>query len=182
MLEAVPVVAVSAVRTGCGKSQVARWLARRACARGLRVAVIRHPMPYGDLRARPCSASRLRPISMPPRARSKSEEYEPHLAAGTVVFAGVITRDPGACCRRGRPDRVGRRQQRLSVRAAGLACGAGRSAARGRRGDHHPGTAVLGMADVVLIARRTAAAPALDARARERRALNPCARAARARR
>ena len=36
-------------RTGCGKSQVARWIVRRASARGLRVAAIRHPMPYGDL-------------------------------------------------------------------------------------------------------------------------------------
>ena len=44
-----PVVAVSAVRTGCGKSQVARWAAREIAAAGLRVAVIRHPMPYGDL-------------------------------------------------------------------------------------------------------------------------------------
>ena len=49
-----PVIAVSAVRTGCGKSQVARWLASRLRARGLRVAALRHPMPYPNrtLRAR----------------------------------------------------------------------------------------------------------------------------------
>lgn len=46
-----PVVAVSAVRTGCGKSQTARHLARWLQARGRRVAVVRHPMPYGDLAA-----------------------------------------------------------------------------------------------------------------------------------
>jgi predicted GTPase len=50
MLKAsVPVIAVSAVRTGCGKSQVARYLSRRLRAAGLKVAVLRHPMPYGDL-------------------------------------------------------------------------------------------------------------------------------------
>jgi carbamate kinase len=46
---AVPVVAVSAVRTGCGKSPIARWLAARLRAAGRRVAVVRHPMPYSDL-------------------------------------------------------------------------------------------------------------------------------------
>jgi hypothetical protein len=45
----VPVIAVSAVRTGCGKSQTARYLSGLLKARGLRVAVIRHPMPYGEL-------------------------------------------------------------------------------------------------------------------------------------
>ena len=45
----VPVIAISAVRTGCGKSQTARWLSKLLRDRGLRVAVIRHPMPYGDL-------------------------------------------------------------------------------------------------------------------------------------
>ncbi|MGD8207580.1 MAG: GTPase, partial [Thiohalocapsa sp.] len=45
----VPVIAVCAVRTGCGKSQTTRWLSRRLRERGLRCAVLRHPMPYGDL-------------------------------------------------------------------------------------------------------------------------------------
>jgi predicted GTPase len=44
-----PVIAVTAVRTGCGKSPVTRWLSRRLKGCGLRVAVLRHPMPYGDL-------------------------------------------------------------------------------------------------------------------------------------
>ena len=47
----VPVIAVSAVRTGCGKSQTVRYLSQRLRERGLRAAVIRHPMPYGDLEA-----------------------------------------------------------------------------------------------------------------------------------
>ncbi len=44
-----PVIAISAIRTGCGKSQAARWLGRWLRERGFRVAVLRHPMPYGDL-------------------------------------------------------------------------------------------------------------------------------------
>jgi len=44
-----PVIAITAVRTGCGKSAIARWLSHRLRQRGLRVAVMRHPMPYGDL-------------------------------------------------------------------------------------------------------------------------------------
>jgi predicted GTPase len=49
LTSSLPVVAVTAVRTGCGKSAIARWISRRLRAKGLRVAVIRHPMPYGDL-------------------------------------------------------------------------------------------------------------------------------------
>ena len=50
MLESsLPVIAITAVRTGCGKSAIARWLSRRLRERGRRVAVLRHPMPYGDL-------------------------------------------------------------------------------------------------------------------------------------
>ena len=44
-----PVIAITAVRTGCGKSAIARWLSAQLRSRGFRVAVLRHPMPYGDL-------------------------------------------------------------------------------------------------------------------------------------
>jgi predicted GTPase len=87
---AVPVVAVSAVRTGCGKSPIARWLGRRLRGRGYRVAVLRHPMPYSDLERqrvqRFASAADLEAAGCTVEER---EEYEPHLAAGNVVFAGV---------------------------------------------------------------------------------------------
>jgi predicted GTPase len=86
----VPVIAVSAVRTGCGKSQTARYLSGLLKARGLRVAVIRHPMPYGDLRAQ--AVQRFACARRPRRRRctvEEREEYEPHLACGNVVFAGV---------------------------------------------------------------------------------------------
>ena len=85
-----PVIAVTAVRTGCGKSAIARWLSRRLRQRGLRVAVLRHPMPYGDLAAE--EVQRFGSLSDLELARctiEEREEYEPHIAAGGTVFAGV---------------------------------------------------------------------------------------------
>jgi predicted GTPase len=87
---AVPVVAVSAVRTGCGKSPIARWLARRLREAGHRVAVIRHPMPYGSLeRQRVQRFATQADLESADCTLEEREEYEPHLAAGNVVFAGV---------------------------------------------------------------------------------------------
>jgi predicted GTPase len=86
----VPVVAVSAVRTGCGKSPIARWLARRLCTGGRRVAVLRHPMPYGDLeRQRVQRFASREDLDAAGCTIEEREEYEPHLAAGNLVFAGV---------------------------------------------------------------------------------------------
>ena len=91
MLQAgAPVIAVSAVRTGCGKSPIARWLGTRLRARGLRVAVLRHPMPYSDLeRQRAQRFETLADLDAAGCTIEEREEYEPHLAAGNVVFAGV---------------------------------------------------------------------------------------------
>lgn len=86
----VPVVAVSAVRTGCGKSPIARWLGRRLRAAGRRVAVLRHPMPYTDLeRQRVQRFASRADLDAAGCTVEEREEYEPHLAAGNVVFAGV---------------------------------------------------------------------------------------------
>ncbi|HXJ78018.1 MAG TPA: GTP-binding protein [Candidatus Methylomirabilis sp.] len=86
----VPVIAISAIRTGCGKSQTARWLGRRLRARGRRVAVLRHPMPYGDLeRQRVQRFAEPGDLVAARCTAEEREEYEPHLAAGNVVFAGV---------------------------------------------------------------------------------------------
>ena len=85
-----PVIAVSAVRTGCGKSQIARFVARRLHAQGHRVAVLRHPMPYGDLAAE--RVQRFATRADLDRAQctiEEREEYEPHIAAGNLVFAGT---------------------------------------------------------------------------------------------
>jgi predicted GTPase len=91
MLESrLPVIAVSAVRTGCGKSQTARWLSRLLRARGLRVAVLRHPMPYGELVRETVQRFAGRAdLDAADCTIEEREEYEPHLAAGNVVFAGV---------------------------------------------------------------------------------------------
>lgn len=86
----IPVVAVSAVRTGCGKSPIARWLARRLRQAGRRVAVVRHPMPYADLeRQRVQRFATAADLDAAGCTIEEREEYEPHLAAGHVVFAGV---------------------------------------------------------------------------------------------
>jgi predicted GTPase len=85
-----PVVAVSAVRTGCGKSQTARYVATRARARGQKVAVLRHPMPYGDLvRERVQRFGSMADLDAASCTHEEREEYEPHIAEGNVVFAGV---------------------------------------------------------------------------------------------
>jgi predicted GTPase len=86
----VPVVAVCAARTGAGKSQTSRAIARLLRGKGLRVVVLRHPMPYGDLAAQ--RVQRFATHEDLARHRvtiEEREEYEPHLAAGSVVFAGV---------------------------------------------------------------------------------------------
>jgi predicted GTPase len=86
----IPVIAICAVRTGAGKSPIARWLGRRLRAAGRRVAVLRHPMPYGDLETE--RVQRFATRDDLDRARctaEEREEYEPHLAVGNVVFAGV---------------------------------------------------------------------------------------------
>jgi len=85
-----PVVAVCAVRTGSGKSQTTRRLAGLLRERGYKVVVVRHPMPYGDLAVQ--AVQRFGSYEDFDRAHctiEEREEYEHHVAAGSVVFAGV---------------------------------------------------------------------------------------------
>jgi len=85
-----PVVAVCAVRTGCGKSQVSRRVSEILKRLGLRAAAIRHPMPYGDLSAQRCQRfAELGDLDRHHCTIEEREEYEPHIVAGNVVFAGV---------------------------------------------------------------------------------------------
>ena len=87
---ALPVIAVTAVRTGCGKSAIARWLSRRLRDQGRKVAVLRHPMPYGDLvRERVQRFASLADLDTADCTIEEREEYEPHIALGNIVFAGV---------------------------------------------------------------------------------------------
>ncbi|MGE5126043.1 MAG: cyclic 2,3-diphosphoglycerate synthase [Betaproteobacteria bacterium] len=91
MLKAqVPVVSVCAVRTGSGKSQTARRVARILRAKGRRVVSVRHPMPYGDLvRQKVQRFAALEDLDRQQCTIEEREEYEPHIAAGGVIYAGV---------------------------------------------------------------------------------------------
>ena len=85
-----PVIAVCAVRTGCGKSQTSRAVTSILKSMGKRVAAIRHPMPYGDLTKQICQRfASLVDLDHHDCTIEEREEYEPHIRAGNVVFAGV---------------------------------------------------------------------------------------------
>ncbi len=85
-----PVVAVCAVRTGSGKSQTTRHVASLLREAGKRVAVLRHPMPYGDLTAQAVQRfERYEDLDAADCTIEEREEYEPHLAEGNLVFAGI---------------------------------------------------------------------------------------------
>jgi len=171
---AVPVVAVSAVRTGAGKSPLSRRLSALLRARGLRVAVVRHPMPYGELEGK--AARRYATAADLERERctiEEREEYEPHIAAGSAVFAGVDYGEVVAAAQReadvllwdgGNNDFPFVRPDLHLVLADAL-----------RPEDatgYHPGEACLRMADVVVISKSDAAPAAVVERLR-----GACARA-----
>src|SRR6058998_1836935 len=85
-----PVVAVCAVRTGSGKSQTTRRIAELLRESGKRVAVLRHPMPYGDLAAQAVQRfERYEDLEAADATIEEREEYEPHLAEGNLVYAGI---------------------------------------------------------------------------------------------
>jgi predicted GTPase len=85
-----PVVAVCAVRTGSGKSQTTRRVAELLREAGKRVAVLRHPMPYGDLAAQAVQRfEKYEDLDAADATIEEREEYEPHIAEGNLVFAGI---------------------------------------------------------------------------------------------
>ncbi len=156
-----PVISVCAVRTGSGKSQTTRYLAGVLRDAGQRVAVIRHPMPYGDLELQ--RAQRFETfddLATEHTTIEEREEYEPHIAAGHVVFAGV---DYGAILERaeaeadvilwdgGNNDLPFYRPDLHIVVADPL-----------RAGDelhYHPGETNIRMADVIVINKIDSASP-----------------------
>ena len=158
----VPVIATCAVRTGCGKSQVTRYLSSLLKDRGLRVAVVRHPMPYGDLEQQAVQRFASRDdLDAADCTVEEREEYEPHLALGNVVFAGVdyarileaaeaeadiILWDGG--------------NNDFSFFAPDLHIVLVDPLRAGHETTHHPGEAVLRMADIILVAKSNSAAPA----------------------
>ncbi|MEE8332788.1 MAG: cyclic 2,3-diphosphoglycerate synthase [Alphaproteobacteria bacterium] len=158
----VPVIAVSAVRTGCGKSQVTRYLAARLAKRGLRVGAIRHPMPYGDLAEQAVQRfASLADLDAAACTVEEREEYEPHIALGITVYAGV---DYAAITARaeqecdvilwdgGNNDFPFIRPDLHIVLVDPLR--------PGDEASYHPGEAVLRMADIVVIAKSDAAGQA----------------------
>jgi predicted GTPase len=163
----VPVIAVTAVRTGCGKSQTARYLSRLLKARGLRVAVVRHPMPYGDLARAALQRFAAREDLEKARCTiEEREEYEPHIAAGNVVFAGVDYAEILAAAAAeadlilwdgGNNDFPFFRPDLHVVLVDALR--------PDQVATHHPGETVLRMADIIVIAKTDAAGPEAAARA-----------------
>lgn len=151
----VPVIAVSSVRTGCGKSQVGRWLSAYLRDKGLSAAVIRHPMPYGDLERQAVQrfASQA-DLAAADCTIEEREEYEPHIAAGHPIFAGVDyariaalaeTEGQVVLWEGGNNDYPFLRPDLHIVLADALR--------PDQETSHHPGETVLRMADVAVIAK-----------------------------
>jgi predicted GTPase len=158
----VPVIAISAVRTGCGKSQTTRWLSKLLREKGLRVAVIRHPMPYGDLEKQILQRFATKAdLDVAECTIEEREEYEPHLEVGNIVYAGV---DYGLI--------VEKAEQEADI----ILWDGGNNdfpfikpdlhlvlvdpLRPGHETTHHPGEVVLRMADIVIVAKVDSAADA----------------------
>ncbi|MGK7958432.1 MAG: cyclic 2,3-diphosphoglycerate synthase [Crocosphaera sp.] len=165
----VPVIAVSAVRTGCGKSQTTRWLSKLLQKKGLKVAVIRHPMPYGDLEKQAVQRfATLDDLTEANCTVEEREEYEPHINVGNIVYAGVDYEKIVQQAQQeadiilwdgGNNDFPFIRPDLHLVLVDPL-----------RPGDettHHPGEVVLRMADIVIIAKVDAAEDANIQRVKE---------------
>ncbi len=85
-----PVIAITAVRTGVGKSQTTRYVSRVLRELGKKVVAVRHPMPYGDLEKQTCQRfETYADLDRHETTIEEREEYEPHIDNGFVVYAGV---------------------------------------------------------------------------------------------
>ncbi|MDR1840659.1 MAG: hypothetical protein LBQ86_01885, partial [Holophagales bacterium] len=85
-----PVIAITAVRTGCGKSQTTRYISRILKEMGKKVVAIRHPMPYGDLAAQACQRfETYADLDLHKCTIEEREEYEPHIDNGFIIYSGV---------------------------------------------------------------------------------------------
>ncbi len=101
-----PLIAVGAVRTGCGKSQTSRRVIELLMAKGLKVVAVRHPMPYGDLVEQKVQRfATVEDLAKHKCTVEEMEEYEPHVVRGNVIYAGVdyeailraAEQDPDGC-------------------------------------------------------------------------------------
>ena len=85
-----PVIAVGAVRTGCGKSQTSRKIIKYLMDKGLKVVAVRHPMPYGNLvKQKVQRFATVEDLATHACTIEEMEEYEPHVVRGNVIYAGV---------------------------------------------------------------------------------------------
>ncbi|MBN2213554.1 MAG: hypothetical protein JW723_04865 [Bacteroidales bacterium] len=101
-----PVIAIGAIRTGCGKSQTSRRIIEILMKKGLKVVAVRHPMPYGDLRKQTVQRfATVQDLEKHNCTIEEMEEYEPHIERGNVIYAGVdykaildaAENDPSGC-------------------------------------------------------------------------------------
>lgn len=101
-----PLIAVGAVRTGCGKSQTSRKVIEILMAKGLKVVAVRHPMPYGNLVEQAVQRfATVEDLAKHKCTVEEMEEYEPHVVRGNVIYAGVdyeailraAEQDPDGC-------------------------------------------------------------------------------------
>lgn len=101
-----PVISVCAVRTGTGKSQTSRKIIETLLEQGIKVIAVRHPMPYGDLNAQRVQRfATVEDLKKHKCTIEEMEEYEPHVARGNIVYAGVdyadileaVENDPDGC-------------------------------------------------------------------------------------
>jgi predicted GTPase len=101
-----PVIAIGAVRTGCGKSQTSRRVIELLMEKGLKVVAVRHPMPYGDINAQRVQRfATVKDLEQHKCTVEEMEEFEPHIVRGNVIYAGVdyeailrkAEKDPKGC-------------------------------------------------------------------------------------
>ncbi len=156
-----PVVAVTAVRTGVGKSQTTRYVAGLLRGMGQRVVAVRHPMPYGDLAAQAVQRfASLEDLDTQHCTIEEREEYEPHIESGVVVYAGV---DYGRILRRAEEEADvvlwDGGNNDIPFYAPELHILLVDPLRPGDELGYHPGEANLRMADLVLVAKCDSARP-----------------------
>jgi predicted GTPase len=180
MLKAkVPVVSVCAVRTGAGKSQTTRAVARILRGKGRRVVAVRHPMPYGDLvKQRVQRFATLEDLERHHCTIEEREEYEPHVVAGGVIYAGV---DYGAILAEAEKEADvilwDGGNNDLPFYRPDLEIVVADPHRPGHERTYHPGEANLRRAHVIVINKVDSASPeGIDAVRRSIRELNPAAR------
>lgn len=173
-----PVVAVCATRTGCGKSQTSRAVAHELQRRGLRVALVRHPMPYGNLRDMRVQRFRtLDEITASHPTLEEREEYEQPVREGITVYAGV---DYAAILALAEQDADvivwDGGNNDMPFYAPDLMITVADALRPGHERTHHPGEVNVLLADVLVVNKVDSAEPAdIERTVEGLRALNPTA-------